>query len=228
MKKTLLTLAAVIAVIAFIGNCVAPVLHAQTLPGAPTTPPLPTANTVIGAVDAWHGGWAADRTDPEQSITVALVMETGGSMRLLTYVWANGPRPDVNKNVGIPGDHGFGIGIDEVNQICDGNQHIMHYFGLAVESGKPVELPVSSPNANKITCGTKAGAITGTVKNRFGKAVTTESWNASGVVLLKLDDRGIAQNFAYSSVDADGKFSYTFSAPAGDGQFTAIVSVPKE
>jgi hypothetical protein len=53
-------------------------------------------------------------------------------------------------------------------------------------------------------------------------------WENKKVKIELLNPSGTKVATDYTTTDGSGQFSYTFAAPSGDGEFTAIVSVPKD
>ncbi len=118
---------------------------------APVQPPTTTTPDKIphGYLDLASctllAGWAYDPDQPAASITVHVY---DGSVAIGGYK-ADYPRSDVNRVVGIAGDHGFRIPLPE--RLKDGKPHTLHFYGINTNSqGKNKEL-VYSPRT--ITCG---------------------------------------------------------------------------
>ena len=205
MKKTLLTLAAVIAVIALYGNCVAPVLHAQTptttpqgysdrtprpMPATPKaqlvandglTPPVPTVNTMpVGWVDVKDpqiSGWSLDFDSPEANVEIVVTSETNGRYKFIGYMVANWPRKDINAFA--PGNHGWGIATPP--ELCDGRDHVIHVAAYDIQTGEPVELPhadsVGLPATKPLRCGElkPAGTLKIHVTDETGSPLSTQT-----------------------------------------------------
>ena len=107
----------------------------------------------------------------------------------------------------------------QVSSGCPSAEEIMGCFRVC---GKTYNAPVSAAP----TC---IGPVIGAAESSYQCA--QGACGGFGDKKVKIEIRDPTGNTVVedtTTTDADGKFSYTFSAPSGDGQFTAIVSVPKE
>ncbi|GAB2685926.1 M15 family metallopeptidase [Thalassiella azotivora] len=95
----------------------------------PAHPPVGSIDSVSTVAERPGGervrvrGWAVDRDDPAAAISVAVFVDGAGVAWFPTGV----PRPDVNRVLGVTGDHGFDLELD----LPDGRRRI-DVVGIAV------------------------------------------------------------------------------------------------
>jgi hypothetical protein len=96
-----------------------------------------------GVFDGGAGGWALDRDATALSVRVVFFVDgPAGQGRYAGETRANIARPDVNRALGVPGNHGYFFRIPP--ELRDGNVHRLFVFAIDVgESGNNAELSQS-------------------------------------------------------------------------------------
>lgn len=95
---------------------------------------LPNVNGHIDSVAKANGrvlGWAYAAQSPAQSIMVHAYIDgpwKGGGGTFAGIRTAQIPRPDVNSNLGIGGDHGFDFTLPSTYR--DGKKHVLYVYGI--------------------------------------------------------------------------------------------------
>jgi hypothetical protein len=98
---------------------------------------------VDGIADGHAGGWALDRDAASLSVRVQFFVDgPAGQGRFAGETRANIARPDVNRALGVAGDHGYSFRIP--SEFLDGNPHRLFVYALDVgDSGNNAELSQS-------------------------------------------------------------------------------------
>jgi hypothetical protein len=103
---------------------------------------LDSADSTTGIIS----GWSADVDSPSTSNEVHIYIDgTAGSGAQGFVVVADRPRPDVNTNANIPGNHGFEFQLPA--QYADGKPHLIYAYGIDVAGGNPPRLLTNSPKS---------------------------------------------------------------------------------
>lgn len=99
----------------------------------PNYPPIGYLDPVIQSTRKFPG-WALDSNSPNTSIRVHFYIDgPAGSGTFVGEIIANIPRPDVNSQTGLPGNHGFEFAIP--SSYFDGNNHTLYAYGLDTAGG---------------------------------------------------------------------------------------------
>ncbi len=83
-------------------------LSCRTVQAVPPTQGSFDRLAVSGAT-ATVSGWALDRNAPTRSIAVHVYVTSGSTRTALVGTTANRPRPDVNRILGVSGQHGYSV-----------------------------------------------------------------------------------------------------------------------
>ena len=93
-------------------------------------------------------GWTLDKDVPEQSIQVEFYVDGPiGQGKFAGKTEANSPRPDVNKVIGVPGDHGFIWPIP--TEYLDGHAHKLYVYTIDPHGGTHPQLKGSPKSFTK-------------------------------------------------------------------------------
>jgi hypothetical protein len=128
----------------------------QLTPVAATPPPANHApvgylDAISSAGVAW--GWALDPDTASANIEVHFYLDgPAGRGAYIGSARADLPRPDINRDLGYPGDHGFNFSIP--SQYRDGRTHSLYAYGIDTAGGTN---PMLSACPKYFTLGSSSG-----------------------------------------------------------------------
>ena len=155
-------------------------------------PLIAYANSPVGYIDGFVTntdtlkGWAADGDSPLQPLNIHIYLDKpyaeGG--KLIGYLTANIPRPDVNAATQLSGDYGFEFPIPA--QYKDGSPHFLYIYAIDPQGGENPQLN-GSPFPFQISAlgnGSVSSLVNGSMLT-----IKTGDWVAGAIT--SLDYRGV-------------------------------------
>ena len=197
------------------------------------------ANSIIGYLDSVDSnglvsGWALETNDATVTLTVHIYVDgpAGGQGQLIGVITADTPRPDVNKNTGYAGDHGFSW--QAPAQYTTGYRHFYAYaidpaYGAVANAPNPLltnspQTIGTPPNGDAQISATVAGSpLVISTSNRFAGAIDSLTWG--GKEFINSHDHGRELQSA-ASFSNDGEcYNPTEAGSNDDGTGATSTSV---